>query len=541
MANGKGSSNTTSPQDFDADVLIVGSGFGGSVAALRLSERGYRVWVVEKGKRWRPEDFPRANWNIPRSFWLPWAGCYGIWGMHVFRDFLILHGIGVGGGSLLYANTHLAPNETVWDDPLWKELEEWRRVMPPHYATARRMLGSVPTPRLGPGDEALRRSAERRGLGHSFHPTDVGVFFGEPDIEVDDPYFGGEGPRRKGCTFCGGCMIGCRPGAKNTLDKNYLYLAEKRGARIIPETQVELIEPLAGGGYRVRWRRSTDRVVKERGAWTARKVVVAGGVLGTTSLLLDCKRRGSLPLLSDQLGNYVRTNSEALLGITSNSRTDLWEGVAIQAEVHVDERTRMEMVHFPKGSDVLLLLGTALTDGGPGAPRQLKWLRKLFRHPLLGLRAHKPWGKAARSNVLLVMQTNDNHTRLLQRRQVYWPFRPTLSSQPPEGQHRIPSYIPIANDVARELGRELDAVPQSTINEVLLDQSTTAHILGGCAIAGRREEGVIDSRFEVFGYPGLYVMDSSVIGANLGANPSLTITALAEYACSKFAPAGEGR
>ena len=237
----------------------------------------------------------------------------------------------------------------------------------------------------------------------------------------------------------------------------------------------------------------------------------------------------------------MRTNSEALLGITSRDRTDLWEGVAIQAEVHVDERTRMEMVHFQKGSDVLLLLGTALTDGGNGAPRQLKWLRNLFRHPVLGLRAHKPWGKAERSNVLLVMQTNDNHTRLHQRRQVYWPFRPTLSSQPPEGQKRIPSYIPIANEVARELGRELDAIPQSTINEVLLDQSTTAHILGGCAIAGRPEEGVIDSRFEVFGYPGLYVMDASVIGANLGANPSLTITALAEYACSKFPAAGAGR
>lgn len=540
MSTAEGTAKPASRQDFDTDVVIVGSGFGGSVAALRLTERGYRVWVLEKGKRWRPEDFPKTNWNIQRSFWLPWVGCYGIWGMHLFRDFLILHGIGVGGGSLLYANTHLAPNEMVWDDPLWKELEDWRRAMPPHYAVARHMLGSSPPPRLGAGDEALRRVAERRGLGHTFHPTDVGVFFGEPDVEVDDPYFGGEGPRRTGCTFCGGCMIGCRPGAKNTLDKNYLYLAEKRGARIVPETHVDVIEPLPGGGFRVHWYRSTDRLVKEKGACTARKVVVSGGVLGTNSLLLDCKRRGALPKLSDQLGNYVRTNSEALLGITSRDRTDLWEGVAIQAEVHVDERTRMEMVHFQKGSDVLLLLGTALTDGGNGTSRQFKWMRNLFRHPLLGLRAHKPWGKAERSNVLLVMQTNDNHTQLLQRRQVYWPFRPTLSSRPPAGQQRIPSYIPIANEVARELGKELDAIPQSTLNEVLLDQSTTAHILGGCAIAGRPEEGVIDSRFEVFGYPGLYVMDATVIGANLGANPSLTITALAEYACSKIPPAGEG-
>jgi len=526
--------------DFDFDVVVVGSGFGGSVAALRLAERGYAVLVAEKGKRWRPEDFPVSNWSVPRSFWLPWVGCYGTWGLHLFRDFLILHGVGVGGGSLLYANTHLEPDDTVWDDPLWKELEDWRRVMPPHYATARRILGSAPSPRLGAGDEALRRVAARRGLGHTFRPTDVGVFFGEPDVEVDDPYFGGDGPRRTGCTFCGGCMVGCRPGAKNTLDKNYLHLAERRGARVIPETQVDLVEPLEGGGYRLRWHRSTDRVVKERGAWTARQVVVAGGVLGTTSLLLDCKRKGALPRLSDQLGNYVRTNSEALLGITTRGRSDLWEGVAIQAEAHLDARTRMEMVRFQKGSDVLLLLGTALTDGG-GAPRQLAWLAGMLRRPLDALRAHTPWGKAARSNVLLVMQTNDNHTRLLQRRQAYWPFRPTLSSHPPEGQQRIPSYIPIANEVARELGRELDAVPQSTLNEVLLDQATTAHILGGCAIAGRPEDGVVDSRFEVFGYPGLYVMDASVIGANLGANPSLTIAALAEYACSKLPPAGERR
>jgi len=537
MALPDGSRQQASSPDFDADVIVIGSGFGGSVAALRLSERGYRVWVLEKGKRWRPEDFPRTNWSVRRSFWLPWIGCYGIWGLQLFRDFLILHGVGVGGGSLLYANTHLEPSATVWDDPLWKQLADWRRVMPPHFATARRMLGSATTPQLGPGDEALRRAAERRGLGHTFRPTEVGVFFGEPDVEVDDPYFGGEGPRRTGCTFCGGCMTGCRVGAKNTLDRNYLHLAERRGARIVPETRVELIVPLPGGGYRVEWRRSTDRVVTQRGAFSARRVVVSGGVLGTTSLLLDCKRKGALPLLSDQLGAFVRTNSEALLGITSYSRTDLWRGVAIQAEVHLDDRTRMEMVHFEKGSDVLLLLGTALTDGGGRVPRQLRWLGNLVRHPLAALWAHKPWGKAERSNVLLVMQTNDNHTRFRQRRQLYWPFRPTLSSQPPEDQKRIPSYIPIANQVAREVGGELDAVPQSTINEVLLDQSTTAHILGGCALAGRPEDGVIDSRFEVFHYPDLYVMDASVIGANLGANPSLTITALAEYACSSFPPA----
>jgi cholesterol oxidase len=520
--------------EYDTDVAIIGSGFGGSVAALRLSEKGYRVTVLEKGRRWSPADFPTSNWNIRESFWMPRLGCNGIWALRLFRDALVMHFVGVGGGSLGYANSHLEPHDSLWDDPRWRELEDWRRVMPAHYSTARRMLGSVPSPKLGEGDEALHRVAERKGFGGTFRPTSVGIFFGEPDVEVDDPYFGGAGPRRTGCTFCGACMVGCRVGAKNTLDRNYLYLAERLGATIVPEIEVRLIQPLPGGGYLLSWRRSTSLVGGERGAMRARKVVLSAGVLGSVPLLLDCKRTGALPHLSDHVGDVVRTNSEALLGITSRSKTGLWEGTAIQAEAHVDDRTRMEMVRFPKGSDTMLLLGTALTDGGSAVPRQLRWLGNLARHPLRSLFVHKPWGKAEHSLVLLVMQTNDNYTRLIRKRRLPWPFRPSLASVPPRDQHRIPSYIPIANEVARELGVELDAVPQSTLNEVLLDQSTTAHILGGCAIAGSPDEGVIDLDFQVFGHPGLYVMDATVIGANLGANPSLTITALAEYACDRF-------
>jgi cholesterol oxidase len=532
-------SRNAPPPHLDADVIVIGSGFGGSVAALRLSEKGYRVLVLEKGKRWRPDDFPRSNWNVPRAFWLPWLGCYGTWGFHLLPDVMILNGVGVGGGSLLYANTHLEPNEMVWDDPHWKGLEDWRRVMPRHYAEARRMLGSVPSPRVDRGDQALQRIAGRRGLGDTFHPTSVGVFFGEPDVEVDDPYFGGEGPRRTGCTFCGSCMVGCRPGAKNTLDKNYLHLAERHGASILPETRADLIEPLEGGGYRVLWHRATDRLAARRGAFTAHKVIVSGGVLGTAKLLMESRLRGALPHISEQLGAYVRTNSEALLGITSRSHDDLWQGIAIQAEVHMDDRTRMEVVRFQKGADVVLMLGTILTDDAPGLPRPVRWLGNVVRHPWEALKTANPIGKAARSQVLLVMQTIDNHTRLLETRKAYWPFRRILTSRPPAGQVRIPSYIPVANQVARELAEELDAVPQSTVIEVLMNRSVTAHILGGCAIAPSPDEGVIDARFEVFGHPGLYVMDGSVIGANLGANPSLTITALAEYACDRMPPAGE--
>ncbi len=521
-------------RDYDTDVAIIGSGFGGSVAALRFSRKGYRVTVLEKGKRWLPEDFPNTNWNLPKSFWFPWIGCYGTWSFHLLREVLILHGVGVGGGSLLYACTLFEPPDTVWDDPQWKGLEDWRAVMPEHYATARRMLGAAENPKLGPADESLRRAAARRGREHTFRPTDVSIFFGEPEVTVPDPYFDGDGPPRTGCTFCGGCMVGCKPGAKNTLDKNYLFLAEQDGARIVPETKVHLIEPLAGGGYRLHWKRSTSRIAAEKGALTARKVVVAAGVLGTVRLLMECRDRGTLPHLSRQLGNVVRTNSEALLGITSRSRDDLWQGVAITSKMEMDEVTHMEPVRFSPGSDVVLLLGTILTDGGSGMPRQLRWLGNIARHPIDFLRATKPWGKASSSTVLMAMQTVDNYTRLVRKRQPLWPFTRALTSQPLPGQPGIPSYIPIANEVAREFAADLDAVPQSSLNEVLLDTASTAHILGGCGIGSSADDGVIDSTGRVFGYDDLYVIDGSMIGANLGVNPSLTITALAEHACSRI-------
>jgi len=529
----------TRDADLDADAIVVGSGFGGSVMALRLVEKGYRVVVLEKGKRWLPAQFPTTNWALPRAFWLPWLSCYGIWAFHLLRDVLVLHGVGVGGGSLLYANTLLVPPDTVWDDPRWKGLEEWRRLMPEHYRTAGRLLGVTTNPRLGPADEALRRAAERRGRGHSFRPTQVGVFFGEPGVETVDPYFGGEGPPRVGCTFCGACMTGCRDGAKNTLDKNYLYFAERGGARVEAERRVSLIEPLPGGGWRVLWERSTSRLASERGAYRARIVVLAGGVLGTVPLLCDCRRRGSLPHLSPMLGSFTRTNSEALLGITSRSRTDLWEGIAITSETEMDEVTHMEPVRFTKGADVMLLLGTLLADGGGRMPRQLRWLADVARHPLRFLWVSKPWGKAERSTVLLVMQTRDNSTTLVQERRWFWPFRPTLTSRPSAAQRRVPSYIPLANQVARELGEELDAIPQSALNEVWLDVPTTAHILGGCPMGASAETGVVDSRGRVFGYEGLYVADGSMVSANLGVNPSLTIAALTEHIGAHIASPSE--
>ena len=524
--------------NFDTDVAVIGSGFGGSVAAHRLTQKGYGVTVFEKGKRWRPEDFPKTNWNIRKSFWLPKIGCRGIFGLRLLREALVLHGVGVGGGSLVYANTLFEPPKTVWDDPQWKGLEDWRAVMPEHYETARRMLGVTENPKLGPADEALRRAAARRGRADSFCNTPVGIYFGEPEVTEPDPYFDGEGPERTGCTFCGGCMVGCRPGAKNTLDKNYLYLAENAGARIVPDTLVTLVEALPDGGYRLEWRRSNGLFSAKRGTTTARTVVFSGGVLGTVRLLMECKERGSLPHLSHQIGNIVRTNSEALLGVTSKSRKDLSEGIAIAAKVEIDDQTHFECVRFPKGSDVMLLLGTLLTDGGPGMPRQLKWLGNILRHPIDFLRILKPWGKAETGTVVMAMQTADNFTRLVRKRQLLWPFSRTLTTQPDPDQPGIPSYIPVANEIAREVAEELDAIPQSTLNEVLLDTSTTAHILGGCGIGSGADTGVIDSSGRVFGHDDLYVMDGSMIGANLGVNPSLTITALAEHVCSRIPEKG---
>ncbi len=521
----------------ETEVAVIGSGFGGSVAAHRLTEKGYEVTVFEKGRRWRPSDFPKTNWSLRKSFWFPRIGCRGIFGMRLLKEALVLHGIGVGGGSLVYANTLFEPPEAVWDDPQWRGLEDWRGIMPGHYETARRMLGATVNRKLGPADHALRRAAARRGREHTFRHTPVGVYFGEPDVTAPDPYFGGRGPDRTGCTFCGGCMVGCRPGAKNTLDKNYLYLAEHDGARVVPDTRVTFVEHLDDGRYRLHWSRWRGHLrPATSGATIATKVVFSGGVLGTVQLLMECRERGGLPALSSQLGNFVRTNSEALLGITSRSRKDLWEGVAIAAKVEIDDQTHFECVRFSKGSDVMLLLGTPLTDGGGRVPRQLRWLGSILRRPLDFLRLLKPWGKAETGTVVMAMQTADNHTRLVRKHRLLWPFTRTLTSQPDPGQPGIPSYIPIANEVVREVAADLDGIPQSALNEVLLDTSTTAHILGGCGIAPDSDRGVIDSSGRVFGYDGLYVMDGSMIGANLGVNPSLTITALAEHVCGRIPP-----
>jgi cholesterol oxidase len=391
----------------DFDYIVIGSGFGGSVSALRLAEKGYRVAVLEKGKRYRTEDFPKTNWNLWRYMWMPQLGLYGIQMLTLLKHVLVLHGGGVGGGSLVYANQLLVPPDEVFTKPEWGP-GDWKAKLAPHYSEARRMLGANPSPRVGRADEVLRQvGVELRGKD-TFHKNDVGIYFGEPGKTSPDPYFGGDGPDRVGCTFCGACMIGCPVGAKNTLDKNYLHLAERLGVRIVPETEVTGVRPV-DTGYEVMTRRSIG-VLHPRGWFTARGVVFSGGVMGSVKLLMKCKQQGWLPNLSNRLGQFVRTNSEAILSIDSKDRSVDWnDQIAITSGIYPDDSTHLEIVRYNKGSDVLFGLATVATDGGGRVPRQVRFLGNVLSHPVQFLRALWLPGQGARNSVVLVMQTNENY------------------------------------------------------------------------------------------------------------------------------------
>jgi cholesterol oxidase len=515
------------------DFVIIGSGFGGSVSALRLAEKGYRVAVLEAGKRWAPEDFPETNWNIRKHLWMPRIGLHGILRMNVFHDTMVLAGAGVGGGSLVYAATLLVPPDPFYTDPQWSDLADWKRALAPHYATAQKMLGVTRFPGMTAADRVMKDCADQIGQGHTFQPTDVGIYFGKSGVTEKDPFFDGRGPDRKGCTMCGGCMIGCRHGSKNTLDKNYLYLAEQLGVKVFPETEATLIRKDAAG-YLVDTRVSTALVGGKR-TFAAKNVVVSAGVMGTVNLLLKCREKGALPNLSDQLGRVVRTNSEVILGATSGKRdADFTHGVAITSSIKADEVTYIEPVRYSAGSSLMALMSTIMTDGGPGMPRALRWLGNVVKNPLKLARMINPSSWAERTIILLVMQTLDNKINFVRRRRWYFPFVKTLDTTIDAGVQRAPSYIPIANKFGRLVAQAIEGEAGNSLNEVALDIPLTAHILGGCAIGGNAAKGVIDARNEVYGYPGLYVADGSMIPANLGVNPSLTITAMTEHAMERM-------
>jgi cholesterol oxidase len=529
------------PQDdFDFDFVVVGSGFGGSVSALRLAEKGYAVAVLEMGKRWRPEDFAKTSWDLKKFLWKPGLGLYGILQMTVLKDVFFLHGAGVGGGSLVYANTLLQPGPAAFADERWVGID-WSKELAPHYETAKRMLGAVRSPFIVETDRILQEVATEMGRGHTFQHVDVGVYFGEPGTTVPDPYFDGRGPDRTGCIKCGACMVGCRYDAKNTLDKNYLYLAEKLGTEIFAETRVTEIRPIVGesgggggaDGYEITTEKSTG-LLHPKKRLRARGVVVSAGSFGTVDLLMRCRDSGALPNVSPQLGNFVRTNSEALLGVRSQRKdVDYSKGIAITSGAYVDDRTHIEIVRYPAGSDSMSLLTTVLTDDGPGMPRWLRWIGNLLRHPLRALKNASPFGWAKRTAILLVMQPVDNYLRYRMRRRWYWPFGKILDTEL-VGDKPAPVYIPIANEIARRMAVKMDGIPQSGLIEVSMNKASTAHILGGCPIGATVEDGAVDVESRLYGYERFYVVDGSIIPANLGVNPSLTITAMAEHAMSKI-------
>lgn len=524
------------------DFVIVGSGFGGSVSAMRLTEKGYRVLVLERGKHYRDNDFARSTWNVFKYVWLPALRCFGILQISPFRDVLVMHGSGVGGGSLGYANVLMEPSDELFAAPAWRHLADWKAVLRPHYDTARRMLGATRNPRLWPADDTLAGIARELNMETTFQPTEVGVFFGEPGCETSDPYFGGEGPARTGCTHCGGCMVGCRGGAKNTLLKNYLYFAEKWGAEVRPECEVRDVRPLPegqpdGARYEIVYRSSTGWLFKPERRVRARNVVFSAGALGTLRLLFRCRDiTRSLPDISPRLGDMVRTNSEAVLGSINRSRAiDYSQGIAITSIFHADAVTTVEPVRYPAGSSLMRFLSGPLINSGSVPARIGKAIANVVRHPIDFLRTHVMPGWAQRTTILLVMQTEDNRLRMRLGRSLLTLFRRNLVSHP-DDEYRIPTQIDIGHRVTRAFAAKTNGIPMGSINEGLFNIPMTAHILGGCPFGHDDREGVINLDCQLHNYPGLYAVDGSIVPANPGVNPSLTITALAEYAMSRVPP-----
>lgn len=526
------------------DYVIIGSGFGGSVSAMRLIEKGYRVLVMERGKRYRTQDFPKTNWNVSKYLWAPALRCFGILQISPLRDVFVLHGSGVGGGSLGYANVLMKPEDKFFEYPSWKHLVDWKSVLEPHYKTARRMLGVTHNPRSWPADEILEEIAQGLETEDTFHPTEVGVFFGQENLsegqEVGDPYFGGEGPPRNTCIHCGGCMVGCRYNAKNTLDKNYLYLAEKYGALIWPECEARDIQPLPpnqadGARYEVIYRSSTRWFARREQRIRAQNVVLSASSLGTTQLLFRCRdQTGSLPRISPRLGDLVRTNSEALLGATSRlKQIDFSKGIAITSIFNADDVTAIEPVRYSAGSSIMRFLASPLIETSESVAHHiLLSLKNILTHPVDFLRTHILPGWAQRTTILLVMQTEDNCIRLRLGRDVFTLWRRRLVTRPADGKP-IPTRIDIAHQVTRSFASTINGIPAGSVFEGMLNIPLTAHILGGCPFGRDDQEGVIGLDCQVHNYPGLYVVDGSIMPGNPGVNPSLTITALAEYAMSK--------
>lgn len=534
---------------YDYDVVVVGSGFGGSVSALRMSEKGYSVGVMEMGRRWTPESLPKSNWNIAKYIWRPMIGLKGFFNMRPFKHAMIIHGNAVGGGSITYAQTLLVPPQKIWEEGSWAGLDNWSEVMPQHYQTAQKMLGVTEARRLGPADHALKKMADAYGVGDTFYKSEVGVFFGDEDDTEGgrtyaDPYFNGMGPDRTSCVGCGECMTGCRHNAKNTLDKNYLYLAEKLGTQVHEETEVVDVKPLnnkANGedGYEVVTQRSGSWTGSNQRTFKARKVIFAASSLGTQELLFKLKQSGSLPRVSDELGKRVRTNSESIVCVRMPGGEDMSKGVGIASGIYIDKDTHVEAMRYGAGHDLLGTTFTPLTGGQAGWTRIITWLgtmgRLMLTRPITFLRVVNPLGFAKETVMLLCLQALDSSLNMVYKRPWYNPFTKVLQTK----GDGVPAFIPQANEFAQQSAELLNGVALSGMTEILFNVPTTGHCMGGAAMGGSHETGVVDYQNRVFGYENMWVCDASVLSANLGVNPALTITALTERAMS-FIPAKAG-
>jgi cholesterol oxidase len=527
--------------DFHYDVIVIGSGFGGAVSALRLSEKGYRVAVLEQGRRFQDEDIQQANDSLRHLFWLPALGLKGPFTQRFFRHVNIVGGVGVGGGSLVYAAVLLEPKVHFYQDPAWAHMGiDWQSELQPHYQTAARMLGRTPCPIQHTQDEWLQQAAQEMGGGDTYGPAPLGIYFGQPEVEDPDPFFDGQGPSRHGCRLCGACLAGCPYNAKNSLDKNYLYLAEANGVQILPGRKAALLREVAGG-YQVE---TLDPLNKShpQPPISAPKVILSAGVLGSLELLFRSRQVGALPHLSPMLGNRVRTNSEAITAVLSPQEDiDLTKGPAISSDFYPNDYTHTTQNRLPPSYWFMKLYACPMVDSPHPLPRALKTLAKYFTQPGLttaSLRvSNQDWHK--RTTFISTMQNRDNQMAFTWGRGPISGFKTALQSQliddgQNQHQQRTPAYIPEANQAARAFAKVSGGIPFNSSIEGILNMSVTAHILGGCVIGADRHLGVIDARHQVFGHPGLFVVDGSAIPANVGVNPALTITAMAERAMSLF-------
>ncbi|QNS04592.1 GMC oxidoreductase [Streptomyces xanthii] len=541
---------------YDYDVLVIGSGFGGAVTALRLTEKGYRVGVLEAGRRFAPGTLPKNSWDLKNFLWAPKLGMYGLQRIHLLGNVMVLAGAGVGGGSLNYANTLYVPPKPFFEDPQWKDITDWQDELGPYYDQAKRMLGVRLNPTMTPADVHLKAAAQSMGIGDTFHMAPVGVFFGDgedadgtskakPGTQVPDPYFGGAGPARKACTECGECMTGCRHGAKNTLNENYLYLAEKAGACVHPMTTVVSVTDDSRCGYAVATLPTDDKKKSAGRVFRAPKVVVAAGTYGTQTLLHRMKSGGQLPYISAKLGHLTRTNSEALVGAQTTDRryrkrhgaakADFTKGVAITSSIHPDENTHIEPVRYGKGSNAMGGLTVLQVPYAEGSSRVAGWLANVVKHPALLARSLSNHRWSEKTIIGLVMQSLDNSlTTYLKPGGV---GKGLLTAEQGHGAPN-PKQIKAATDGASAIAAEINGFAGSNVGE-LMGTPLTAHFLGGCPIGDSAETGVIDPYHRLYGHPGISVVDGAAVSANLGVNPSLTITAQAERAMSYWPNKGE--